>query len=210
MPQELRDRVLALAGVFQATALVRDAARKGGALTPAAEASIHSIFMVEADSVADVYGSSAGLALGLDILQQQLEGRGARDVDLTRYAVAILYLERKLARQPEMLERLRVGIESAREQASYFASETHPSVLARLADLYLHTISTLTPRIMVSGEPGMLQANAELIRALLLAGIRSAVLWRQRGGGRLQLLLRRRAMVRLAADLQRETRAEVL
>ncbi|MCB1807912.1 MAG: DUF489 family protein, partial [Candidatus Competibacteraceae bacterium] len=37
--------------------------------------------------------------------------------------------------------------------------------------------------------------NANRIRTLLLAGLRSAVLWRQKGGGRLTLLLRRKALL---------------
>jgi high frequency lysogenization protein len=45
----------------------------------------------------------------------------------------------------------------------------------------------LSPRIMVNGDPAHLNnpENANRIRALLLAGIRAAMLWRQSGGGRL-------------------------
>lgn len=212
MSHDLRDRVLSLAGLFQATALVRDTARAGRDITPAVEASVHSLFVIDADSVEQVYGGAERLGLGLQVLLQQLDSgaRGSRDMDLTRYAVAVLFLERKLARNPAMLERLRSGIEAARSQAEYFGSETHPSVIARLAEVYVQTISTLTPRIMVTGDPGMLQANADLIRTLLLAAIRSAVLWRQCGGSRLQLLLRRRAIVRLASELCRETQPQTL
>ena len=40
--------------------------------------------------------------------------------------------------------------------------------------------------------------NANRIRALLLAGIRAARLWRQSGGSRLRLLLRRKLLLQEA------------
>ena len=74
----------------------------------------------------------------------------------------------------------------------------HSNTVARFADLYLKNISTLSPRIMVNGDPVHLNnsENANRIRALLLAGIRAATLWRQSGGGRLTLLLRRSPLLR--------------
>ena len=73
-------------------------------------------------------------------------------------------------------------------------------MLARLADTYASTVSQLQPRIMVQGEPDYLNtpANANRIRALLLAGMRSAVLWRQLGGHRLKLLWTRKRIVACA------------
>jgi high frequency lysogenization protein len=74
--------------------------------------------------------------------------------------------------------------------------------LANLAGCYSETISTLSPRIVVLGEHGHLSNPdvANTVRALLLAAIRSAVLWRQCGGNRLQLLFGRRKLI---AEAQR-------
>jgi high frequency lysogenization protein len=90
-----------------------------------------------------------------------------------------------------------VGQEVARlaEQAQATGS-AHPDVVAALGGLYAETISTLRPRVMVQGNPhylGQAGVVAE-IRALLLAALRSAVLWRQSGGSLLDFLLRRREM----------------
>ena len=73
----------------------------------------------------------------------------------------------------------------------------------QLADIYQERISMLGPRIMIGGEPLHLQNpdNAARIRVALLAGIRAAVLWRQAGGHKWQLLLRRRAMGRKSREL---------
>jgi high frequency lysogenization protein len=119
-----------------------------------------------------------------------------------RYAIGLIQLERKLARQPEMLQTISQELEDTGHQLRHFGL-THTNVIARLADLYANTISTLGPRIMVSGENNQLQIqeNANKVRALLLSGIRAAVLWRQCGGNRWQLLFQRRQLIRQATQL---------
>jgi len=204
MARTLKDRTLALAGLFQAAELVSRVAHRGRDIDAAVLASIHSLFAVDSDSVEDVYGGAQGVVTGLKVFRDHVRSSQDRDMDITRYVVALMFLERKLSRRPRMLAELRQGIEGATSQARYF-SETHPNVIARLADLYQQTISTLKPKIMVQGENAVLTNpdNAALIRALLLAGIRSAVLWRQCGGTRLELLLRRAPLVETASKLIR-------
>ena len=111
--------------------------------------------------------------------------------------MALLGLERKLARRPDLLQSLRTGLEEVIQNLNYFSVD-HSNAIARFADLYLNSLSTLTPRIMVNGDPIHLNNpdNANRIRALLLAGVRAAILWRQSGGGRLTLLLRRNPLLR--------------
>jgi high frequency lysogenization protein len=45
-----------------------------------------------------------------------------------------------------------------------------------------------------------------MIRALLLAAMRAAVLWRQRGGNRLRLIFQRKHMLECCAALLEEAR----
>jgi high frequency lysogenization protein len=67
-----------------------------------------------------------------------------------------------------------------------------------ISALYSETISRLSPRIVVSGKPQYLknQRTVDWVRALLLAGLRSATLWSQLGGGRLELMLGRKNIIR--------------
>ncbi len=199
----LENRVLALAGVFQASSLVKQVAYRGLADSAPLTVCIESIFAIDADNVESVYGSRRGLATGFNSLRRELARQGqSRDLETVRYVVNLLHLERKLMRRPPMLLSLRQGIETAAAQAEHFSS-THPNVIASLADLYTRTVSTLSPRIMVKGEPSILSNpdNAARIRALLLAGIRSTVLWRQCGGTRLNLLIGRRRILETAERL---------
>jgi len=68
----------------------------------------------------------------------------------------------------------------------------------QLGILYESLISEIQPQIRINGNRQHLQdrTNIERIRALLLAGLRACVLWRQVGGNRWQLAFNRRSMTR--------------
>ncbi len=203
MSRSPADATLALAGVFQAAALVKQVACEGRVDEGDFETCIRSIFEVDPETTESVYGGRYHVARGLRLVIDQFgEGDKRNNLDVTRYVIAILYLERKLSRRRDLLQTLAEGIERIREQAAHF-SLTHENIIAALADLYVNTISTLTPRIVVQGEQGYLSspANAARVRALLLAGIRSAVLWRQSGGSRWQLVFQRRKLSQTARQL---------
>ncbi len=202
MNKSIHDQTLALAGVFQASYLVHQVACHGMADSAAMEASIASIFKVDADNVEDVYGTAQRVSTGLRQLRDQIKGSSGQHAQQTRYVAALLFLQHKLMRRPPMLGQLQAGIERATAQAEHYPI-LHANVLANLADLYQNTISTLAPRIMVAGEQMHLAnpGNANRVRSLLLAGIRSAVLWRQCGGSRWRLLLGRRKVLREAEAL---------
>lgn len=205
MSKTITDQTLALAGIFQAVGQVQKVARQGRVDPGLFETSIRSIFITDAESTEEVYGGMENLREGLQAVTANL-GNDARqrDVEQTRYLITLLHLERKLSSRREILDAIGRRIEDARRQAEHF-SPTHANTIAKLADLYLHTVSTLTPRVIVTGEHGHLanEENASRVRALLLAGIRSAVLWSQSGGGRLRLLFRRKLYLGEAERLLR-------
>jgi len=196
MAKTIQDQTLALAGVFQATHLVDSLARRGIIDSFAFEASIQSIFILNPDSTLEVFGDFDGIKTGLRQLRNHLSARNLKHLDTLRYAAALLKLERTLSRNDAMLSEVQAGISRSERQIEHF-SILHSSVIANLADLYTHTISTLHPKIIVNGEQNHLSSpeTVNKIRALLLAGIRAAVLWRQCGGSRWQLLFSRKKLL---------------
>ena len=209
MSRSIRDQVLSLAGVFQSALLVQMLAREGSVDAQAFDVSIRSILALDADSVSAVYGGAMGLRFGLEYLRDAMNSRSMpADLEVARYVISMLHLETSLRRRPAMLQAIRDGIEKARSQMKFFANDesvegVHPVLVEKLAELFSQTISTLVPRIMVSGEHVYL-ANptiAAKVRASLLAGIRSAVLWRQIGGRRWQLLWQRGKIASTASEL---------
>ncbi|SEH05062.1 high frequency lysogenization protein HflD [Candidatus Venteria ishoeyi] len=191
------ESTLALAGVMQAADLVRQLARNGKMDTPVFQTSIGSLLKLEADSTADVYGGLAGVETGLNTLLLYLNNTQQRDMEVMRYTLGVIILEKRLSRREDLLDAIGIGVEQAIYQTEVFGSPTHANVLAKLAEIYSQTLGTFNYRIHVHGNPNYLQStdNANKIRALLLAGVRSAMLWRQKGGGRLQFLFHRRTIV---------------
>ncbi len=200
MPQTDHDRAIALAGILQTVDLVRGIARRGQANPEDVDTCLSSLLKIDAISSSDVYGGIDRLRPGLRLLELQLSN--PRDLELTRYAVALLSLERKLSRRADLLRAIGAGLEEIIRNLPHFPV-SHGNTVARFADIYLKNISTLSPRIMVNGAQIHLNNpdNANRIRALLLAGIRAATLWRQSGGSRLTLLLRRNPLLRETRSL---------
>ncbi len=195
-------RVIALSGLFQALALVRAIAQRGGCDSQAMRQSLASVFRIDAESPADVYGGVGNLHLGLQTLVSQLGEGDKRDLALTRMAVQVMRLERSLLRNTKALNELRGGLAGMGALASQLESGgIDPS--GRLAELYAQTLSRLQPRIMVEGNPAFLQQSVQVdrIRALLMAAVRAVVLWRQLGGNQWSLMFRRRQYAMLARGL---------
>ncbi|MCK5479693.1 MAG: high frequency lysogenization protein HflD [Gammaproteobacteria bacterium] len=202
----IHNRTLALAGLFQSVRLVQQTARGEPRDEETTAASIGSIFNTDPATAVDVYGDIEAIRTGLEVLVQQLgNDNKRRDMELTRYVITLMHLERKLGRKPKLLNIIRSGVETCKQQIES-DDEHQASVIATLADIYKQTISTLQPRILVSGEPGILTNtdSKNMVRALLLAGIRSAVLLRQSGGTRLKLIFQRRQLFDCARELLQE------
>ena len=193
-------RTLALAGVFRAAALVNILANEGTISEDDLRVTVESIFETDPDDAIQVFGNTNNLSLGFKTLVNQLaKDSRNRDMDISRYVVSMLFLERRLMKNPEILETLSTGVELATRQSEHF-STTHENVIANIADLYSRTISELGPRIMVNGEQSYLETTAisNKIRTTLLAGIRSAVLWQQLGGRRWHVIFNRGKYLKIA------------
>lgn len=189
----ITNQTIALAGIAQAAALVQQLATSGSANSVALEATILSLFVNDEQGVANVYGGLPGLKLGLEQLNNQMTGFNIANSEQARYAASLVFLENQLSNQPNMLSTIFTGIDRAQAQSEHFGL-LHENVLAKLGDIYHTTISTLQPRIMVNGEQEYLSRPdiVNKIRACLLAGIRSVILWRHCGGARWKFLFYRK------------------
>lgn len=212
------EQTIALAGVFQAASLVDQIARQGLVAQDALEASVASLFVTNPDNTEDVYGGADqlrfNLSTGLKELQKTVDKKGSTlTPHITRYALSMIALERKLAKNPQFLQTIGERLDALEQKARYFSSNddadtksapsryAHSAVIGGLDQLYQETISQFSFRIQVQGDPRNLQnsENAARIRALLLSGIRAAMLWRQVGGHRWHFVFLR---ARLRAPLK--------
>jgi len=198
MSAPLRERVLALAALAQALAQVRRIAETGHSDNSATGAVLDSVFRLDAPSTEAVYDRAANLGPGLRLVRDYFGGEN-KDESLPRLAMAVLQVERRFVRETDTVQAVSGGLEEIAPQAAERGS-THPDVLMALGTLYADTISHLRPRVMVQGNPHYLAQPGVVseIRAILLAAVRAAVLWRQLGGSLWDFVFSRKAMVQAA------------
>ncbi|MDO4709832.1 MAG: high frequency lysogenization protein HflD [Pseudomonadota bacterium] len=194
-------RVLALAGILLSLKEVRHLAENGRVDPNHLGTAIDSVFRLDADSTAAVYGGIRPLESGLRSLHDYLHGT-APDQQLPRLALSVLQLERNFKRSPESIDMVRREI-TRLAPLVHNQGSAHPDVLRELGNLYSRALSPLRPKVMVQGNPHYLGRNDVVteIRALLLAAVRSAMLWRQMGGTQWDFVFQRSAMKRAVADL---------
>lgn len=199
----MKERIMALAGIFQATELVRQAANHGTWSGYSADTCLASLLAIEADGVEDIFGDASNLRLGAETLVSVLQG-DRRYMESLGYAVSIMQLENNFRKKTGMQSH--IGTELLPIADIDDGTEIHEIKdlqAKKIAALYTETISTLSPRIVVQGRPQHLQVDRTVhwIRTLLFASLRSAVLWKQMGGGRFSLMFGRKKMLEEARSL---------
>ncbi len=200
----MNDQTLAFAGMLQAGELVRQVSSSGMCSQMAADASIGSVFTMDPESPADVFGGIGGVRMGLRVAVELFSGRPQRDaMQSLNYAMGLGKLAHQMSRSGENQAKLGRELELIESAWKEAESGTDPSVIHQLADAYQNHVSTLDFRITVAGKPEYLKQDDKvaLVRALLLAGLRAGMLWRQLGGRQWRLVFQRKKMLREAEAL---------
>ncbi len=196
----LDNQSIALSGLFMAAELVQKLANTGEYNESVMRISLESLFTLDAENVPAVFGGKQNLRPGLQRLVAQLSGSDTNpDMQITRYALTLLKVESKLQHGAATMERIRRGLLEADKLRVHYDT-LDEQVIRMLAKIYSDNISPLSPQVMVHGNEDHLknESVANSIRACLLAGIRSAVLWRQCGGTRWKLVTGRQRFVNQA------------
>ncbi|MGY4495790.1 high frequency lysogenization protein HflD [Pseudomonas putida] len=195
----IQEQLIALGAVFQAAVLVDRIAKTGQSAEATMGCMLGSLLIRDPKDTLEVFGGDdLNLRDGYRALVSALERDPASlQREPLRYALSMLNLERQLGKRDDLLDVIGRRLPQIQSQVEHFGI-THENVIAASGALYQDTLSTLRQRIQVQGDMRNLQqpSNAAKIRALLLAGIRSARLWRQLGGHRWQLVFSRRKLLK--------------
>ena len=190
----IQEQLIALGAVFEAAFLVDKIAKSGQISEAPLGCMLGSLLVRDPQNTLEVYGGDdLNLRDGYRALVSALErDPSTLQRDSLRYALALLGLERQLAKRDDMLQIMGSRLDQIQQQVQHFGL-VHDNVIAACGGLYQDTLSTFSQRIQVQGDMRHLQqpSNAAKIRALLLTGIRAARLWRQLGGHRWQLVFSR-------------------
>lgn len=198
-----QQRVTALAGMSLSAAAVQKLARSGN-LYPESitDTLVYSVLQQSPSSIEEVYGGIPNIQPGLQTLARQIGNTSQKDVEVTRYLIGMLHLSRRLLKEPKTLDELGQRVSQIKRQKEEFDFDQH-RILESMAGVYRELISPLGQPIKINGKPEVLKsdANQHRIRALLLAGVRSAILWNQVGGKRRHFVFSRKQMLKAAQQL---------
>jgi high frequency lysogenization protein len=207
----MKDQTITFAAICQVAHLVQQVSRNGQVNDNEFEVLLNSIITTSPENTLAVYGGElANVKQGLELLINHLGDSSSsngkkgnvKDPEFTRYIISLINLERRLTKQPKQLEQLGERIEETKRQLDHYSINSE-TLISSFASIYSDIISPLGTRIQVTGEPSILKQTAtqHKIRSLLLAGIRSTVLWRQVGGKRRTILFSRKKLVNTAKEL---------
>jgi high frequency lysogenization protein len=191
------NQVIAFAALAQCAKLANDIARTGLIDSEKWRVCIDSLVCTDPDSIHDIYQPISSLDIGMDTLIKQLSDSGeGRSLEITKYIAGIISLSRKLIRSDNSLSMMSQRMDQVKRQLHHFTTNDE-AVIANLASIYTDIVSPLGAKINITGTPAHLQQplNQKKIRALLLAGVRAAILWQQMGGKRRHLFFSRKAYV---------------
>ncbi|MFT4020442.1 MAG: DUF489 family protein [Acinetobacter sp.] len=229
-PQQLtnmQNRILALAGVFQAAQLTHMTAMGGlNAVNETGNFYFEQLIKASlnirpannsSSQTLDFFSQLTDLSLGLKILEQsivqpftpmpksKIPKLNNAKLPMT-YALALLQLEKKVYRQQNYAETVEKCQQKILRQLSFFDQNyLHSSIQANLAQAYVETAGQINPRILVRGNAEAFKdsQHTNRIRASLFTGLQMAHLWRQLGGNSMQLVFGKRKLLREIQNLAR-------
>ena len=199
--QELKNETISLGAIYQACNEIKKIAWQGEINNNIIEPLINSVYQTTSEEIEDVFISIKRLNSGLDFLRRQLVGDAfSKDGEVSRYFEAIGILVKNMNKKDEVLNKLRTELT---KQSMPINEDNLDQHALFLSELYLSTISTVEPRIIVNGDNKYLtdKKNAAMIRSLLLCAIRSYILWQQSGGSKFRIFLFKKKIAELAVKL---------
>ncbi|MCZ6617484.1 MAG: DUF489 family protein [Gammaproteobacteria bacterium] len=191
-------RSLSLAGIVQTATMVHHTALGGMVKTADRQVLLNAVLTHNARDLGEIFPEPYAYADGAGQAVEMLSGR-ISSPEVLRYTMQLTELARRLRADRNAVRRL-AGLLN-----ELGVTEPEP---VKLSIIYQQTISTLGKRIQVVGEPSVLQqeATADIIRAMLLAGVRFGWLWQQLGGRRWHLIVRRKTLLEAMQHLDLKQR----
>ncbi|RKF59891.1 tRNA-specific 2-thiouridylase MnmA, partial [Golovinomyces cichoracearum] len=202
--KKINSITLSLAGICQSVYLVQSLAYSGKCDNHSFKICLESILQTNPTSVISIYGNNKkNLIIGLQTLISILgfSNFSYSYIEFMKYIFGMIILEKKLQLNNINKYSLKKKLSTTLEK--YSINYDINVLVNELANIYVEIISSLGSRISIKGIRIFLQ-NLEIqkkIRCLLLAGIRSIVLWKQFGGNELKLIFFRYDIIKKAKKM---------
>jgi len=209
---DIKSETIALAALFQCCTQIQRLASTGYYDEQAVACVIRSILVTDPETIEDIYEPSkliVGFKQLVDSFGRSDITKTATTIEVTKMALKLISLSHNIEKNTKIFNRLSDEIDSLKkaittEHPDFYEAGINvvndPNNMHLFGSLYQSIISPNFSKLLIYGEERHLRIpeNQEKIRALLLAGIRSVILWRQVGGRRRYLVFRRKAILEYA------------
>lgn len=188
-----RAQALSLCALLDCLTAVRELATQGRTDLARRSPLLDAILDFDGAEPATLYGPAFDFAPGARAGAAMFSRTFTQSDELLRLAAEIIALSSRLRQSASAGAKLQTALQTAIRQRDAFGI-SHDYTVQSFAQAYVDGVAPLGARIMVSGDPTWLKQErvAAQIRALLLAAMRAAILWRHLGGSLWSLWLRRR------------------
>ena len=210
---DIKSETIALAALFQCCTQIQRIATTGYFDERAVASVIRSLIVTDPKTIDDIY-QERDLVVGfkqiLDSFGKGDMSKAADTIVITKMALKLITLAHNVEGNDKVFNRMSDEIDALTRAIT----TDHPDFLTfgntqvvnteenfhLFGSLYQSIISPNFAKLIIYGEERCLRevSNQEKIRALLLAGIRAVILWRQVGGRRRFLVFRRKAILEYA------------
>lgn len=205
---------IALAALFQSAAQIQRIARLGTVDEKAIAPLMRALVITNPQTIDEIYDPKKVLP-GLNQLLTSLypkEATQPKNAELIKVGFSIMGLASSLEKQDPVLKQLDHEVDVLRENVLTLhpdyesASESilmDYDVIKLYSKIYSSLISPNFPKLIIYGEESFLRRPElqEMIRALLLSGIRASILWNQVGGKRYTLMFRYKDIIECAREV---------
>lgn len=219
MANNIYSETLALAALFQSAAQIQRVARTGSVDEHTIAPLMRALVITDPDAIEDIYDPKR-LESGLNQLLTSLypkEAAQPKNAELIKIAFSILGLVSNLEKQDMIYSQLDREVDSLRSNVllmhpDYETEEDNIlmdyDVIKLYSGIYSNLISPNFPKLIIYGEEHYLRRTElqEMIRALLLSGIRASILWHQVGGKRYSLMFRYKDIIECARNVLNKNR----
>ena len=209
---DIKSETIALAALFQCCTQIQRLASTGYYDEQSVSCVLRALLVTDPRTIEDIYEPSrlmVGFKQLVDSFGKSDVTKTATTIEVTKMALKLISLAHHVERNSKIFGRLSDEIDGLKravtaEHPDFFEAGisvvNDPTNIHLFGSLYQSIISPNFAKLLIYGEERHLRIpeNQEKIRALLLAGIRAVILWRQVGGRRRFLVFRRKAILEYA------------
>lgn len=214
MASDIYSETIALAALFQSAAQIQRVARFGAVDEHAIAPLMRALVITSPNTIEDVYAPKRVIP-GLNQLLTSLYPKEAtlpKNAELIKIAFSIINLEANLEKQSMVFAQLDKEVDKLRSDVLLLHPDYEDAadnvlvdydIIKMYSKIYSNLISPNFPKLIIYGEESYLRRTEfqEMIRALLLAGIRASLLWHQVGGKRYSLMFRYKDIIERARQI---------